>query len=86
MPVVADRFLADEEDGVIDLATGQSVRLTFACALPRADARARAAVCDRLALLRHPLLVPLIDYGCVGPDWFEAHACVPPLRVSGSDA
>lgn len=88
MGLIADRFLADEadEDGAIDLATGQTVRLTLARGLSRAEARARAAVCDRLAGLRHPLLVPLIDYGCSGMEWFEAHACMLPLRVSGADA
>jgi transcriptional regulator with AAA-type ATPase domain/tetratricopeptide (TPR) repeat protein len=86
VPVVADRFLADEEDGVIDLATGESVRLAIAASLPREDARQRSEMCDRLFALRHPLLIPLIDYGGVGGDWFEAHAVVPPLRVSAADA
>jgi DNA-binding NtrC family response regulator len=43
--------------------------------------RDRAALCDRLALLRHPLMVPLVDYGMSGRDWFEAHAVVDPLRL-----
>jgi hypothetical protein len=86
VPLVADRFLADEEDGVIDLATGEPVRLTIASSLPREDRRQRAEMCDRLSALRHPLLVPLVDYGTAGASWFEAHALVPPLHVSGADA
>src|SRR5690242_2742776 len=70
MPVIAERFLADE-DGVVDLATGESIRLTIdrveSCTPTRADA------CDALFGLRHPLLLPLVDYGVVGAHWFEAH-------------
>jgi tetratricopeptide (TPR) repeat protein len=86
VPLVADRFLVDAEEDVIDLATGESVRLTMTASLSREAARQRAAMCDQLSVLRHPLLVPLVDYGCVGRDWFEAHAIVPPLCVRGADA
>ena len=86
MPLVAHRFLVDEEDGVIDLATGAAVRLTVTASLSREAVRQRAAMCDQLSVLRHPLLVPLLDYGSVGRDWFEAHALLPPLRVVGIDA
>jgi len=30
--------------------------------------------------------VPLVDYGAYRDGWFEAHASLPPLRVSGADA
>ena len=86
MTLVADRFVVHEQDCVTDLATGETVRLTIARALSRADAEARAAICDRLAGLSHPLLVPLVDYGSVGRDWFEAHSVIPALRVSDLDA
>jgi DNA-binding NtrC family response regulator/tetratricopeptide (TPR) repeat protein len=86
MTLVADRFLVDEEEGILDLATGETVRLTIAPALSRTERAARSALCDRLCLVRHPLLIPLIDYGGEGPDFFEAHSCLPPLRVSGADA
>jgi len=36
--------------------------------------------------LRHPLLVPLIDYGIARDRWFEAHAPSPPLRASAPEA
>ncbi|HYT77330.1 MAG TPA: hypothetical protein VEL79_21420, partial [Vicinamibacterales bacterium] len=85
MTIVADRFLVDDEE-VVDLATGEVVRLSTAPPLSRPEAQARGALCDRVAALRHPLLVPLVDYGLHAGGWFEAHACVPPLRVSGPDA
>ncbi len=80
MTIVADRFLVDDEE-VVDLATGEVVRLSTAPPLSRPEAQARGALCDRVAALRHPLLVPLVDYGLHAGGWFEAHACVPPLRV-----
>src|SRR4029077_19087430 len=85
MPLIADRFLRRDEDGeVVDLATGEAVRL--AVESPTAGCRERGAGCDRLARVRHPLLLPLVDYGMHGPRWFEAHARLPPLRVSGAHA
>src|ERR1051326_6808804 len=86
MPIIANRFLVDDRHGAIDLATGETVRMTVDTSRARAEASERAAMCDRLAALRHPLLVPLVDYGCAGEDWFEAHAVVSALRVSGADA
>ena len=79
MPLIAERFLADE-DGVVDLATGESIRLTIDRVERRASTRADA--CDVLFGLRHPLLFPLVDYGVVGEHWFEAHAHLPALRVA----
>ena len=82
MPLIADRFLA-EDDEVVDLATGETVRLSIE-AVPRT--RGRAALCDRLFAVRHPLLLPLLDYGACADGWFEAHANLPALRASGIDA
>ena len=82
MPLIADRFLAEDDD-VVDLATGESVRLTIEAA---PGARARTDMCDRLFAVRHPLLRPLIDYGVCASGWFEAHAHLPPLHASGTDA
>lgn len=78
MTLIAERFLADE-DGVVDLATGESVRLTVDRLESRTDGR--AGPCDVLFGLRHPLLLPLVDYGVIGEHWFEAHAHLPALRV-----
>lgn len=83
MPLIAERFLLDDE-GCVDLATGESIRLSVEHAA--ACARDRFAACDRLVLLRHPLLLPLIDYGAVGDFWFEAHANLAALRVPGIQA
>ena len=82
MPLIADRFFrltADSE--IVDLATAEAVRVTIDA--PAANVRHRAAACDRLAGLRHPLLLPLVDYGMYGARWFEAHARLPALRVPG---
>jgi hypothetical protein len=69
----------------MDLATGEVVRLR---SIRRAREAKRAAWtrADRLSSLRHPLLVPLVDYGVTGDNWFEAHACLPALRVSKEQA
>jgi tetratricopeptide (TPR) repeat protein len=84
MPLIADRFLADDDGDVVDLATGDAVRLDVDRA--PSDTRSRAALCDRLASLRHPLLLPIVDYGMWGDRWFEAHARLPPLRASAGRA
>src|SRR5207244_1738419 len=81
---LADRFLLHDEESV-DLATGEVVHLSISAPPSRADAQARGALCDRLAGLRHPLLVPLVDYGLCRGGWFEAHAIMPPLRISAAD-
>lgn len=83
MPLIADRFLA-EDDEVVDLATGETVRLSIDAGAARA--RERVTLCDRLFSVRHPLLLPLVDYGAVGSRWFEAHANLPALRVSSAEA
>src|SRR5262249_23801950 len=86
MALVADRFLTLDACGcdALDLATGDRVRLFVDAHASPADVRARAAVCDRLATLRHPLLLPLLDYGTSGTCWFEAHAPAAPVRLSSS--
>ena len=85
MPLIADRFCRLKEDGeIVDLATAEIVRLTIEP--PTVNTRERAAACDRLAGLRHPLLLPPADYGMHGARWFEAHACLPALRVPGVHA
>src|SRR5258707_10078589 len=82
MPLIADRFFRMKNAGeVVDLATSEVVRLTLEPS--SANTRERAAVCDRLAGLRHPLLLPLVDYGMHGSRWFEAHARLPALQVPG---
>src|SRR5437867_10027436 len=82
MPLIADRFLRLKDGGeVVDLATAEVVRLTIESG--EVNTRQRAAACDRLSGLRHPLLLPLVDYGMHGPRWFEAHARLPALRVPG---
>ncbi len=83
MPLIAERFLMDDE-GAVDLATGESIRLSIDRAA--VCGRDRVSVCDRLFGLRHPLLLPLVDYGAFGEHWFEAHANLPALRVPGTHA
>src|SRR4029453_7912454 len=80
MPLIADRFFRLNEDSeIVDLATAEAVRVTIEP--PPAHIRDRARTCDRLAAVRHPLLLPLIDYGMHGGRWYEAHARLPALRV-----
>jgi DNA-binding NtrC family response regulator len=83
MALIADRFLIDEDDAV-DLATGEGVRLSIEPG--SAGSRERAAACDRLIGVRHPLLFPLLDYGTFGDRWFEAHAAQSALQVSSGHA
>jgi predicted ATP-dependent protease len=76
MPLIASRFLAEKDD-VVDLATGERVRLIVEQGVSRAGISDRLHRCDRLVLLRHPLLAPLIDYGFDGARWFEAYETCP---------
>ena len=85
MPLIADRFFRMKDGGeVVDLATAEIVRLTVESGV--VNTRERAAACDRLSGLRHPLLLPLVDYGMHGARWFEAHARLPALGVPGVHA
>ncbi|HEX5475409.1 MAG TPA: sigma 54-interacting transcriptional regulator [Vicinamibacterales bacterium] len=79
MRVFARRFLIDS-DVAVDLATGAAVRLWLLDAGARDD-RSRAAACDAVALLRHPLLLPPIDYGSEEGRWFEAYPAWPAVRA-----
>src|SRR4051812_1454706 len=83
MRLCADRFLVDQET-TLDLASGERVRLAIDEAPTRALIREREAVCSELAGIRHPLLVPIVDFGLAGGHWFEAHAHVAPLRSAGN--
>ncbi|HEY2435122.1 MAG TPA: sigma 54-interacting transcriptional regulator [Vicinamibacterales bacterium] len=83
MQLVAERFLPLADGvGAVDLATNDRVRMSVDVAVSAADIARRTAVCDRLAALRHPLLVPLLDYGADRRRWFEAHAIVEPVRMT----
>src|SRR3982750_1894524 len=79
MRLCADRFLVDDEP-TLDLASGGRGRLAIDEAPTRAVIRDREAECSDLAGIRHPLLVPIVDFGLAGGHWFEAHAHVTPLR------
>ena len=80
MRVFGDRFLLDDGEAV-DLATGELVRLTFERHPAARTIAERTHLCDVVSMLRHPLLVPLLDYGTTEDGWFEAHAVRPPLRT-----
>ena len=85
MELLADRFRVD--DGrVVDLTTGALVGFNLDGPIRRAEAHARTALCDRLASIQHPLLLPMVDYGLWRDRWFEAHAVMPPLRAPGGAA
>jgi DNA-binding NtrC family response regulator/tetratricopeptide (TPR) repeat protein len=81
MQLFADRFLIDAT-GTVDLATGELIRLTIEHAPDRQTTQSRTALCDLLSGVRHPLLLPLVDYGIAHDRWFEAHQPLPPLRAS----
>ena len=83
MRLFGDRFLIDDENAV-DLATAERVRLTIDEAPARAVIRDRETVCSGLAGIRHPLLIPIVDFGLAEGQWFEAHTPTTALR-SGRD-
>src|SRR5204863_2001705 len=80
----AQRFLCDER-ATIDLATGEPVQISVA-ELGASAERERAALCSAVADLRHPLLLPLLDYGIAHGRWFEARPGLPRLRASPMQA
>jgi DNA-binding NtrC family response regulator len=83
MQLLADRFLSPDDLGEArDLATSEPVGLFVDAHADRAEIARRTAMCDRLSSLRHPLLVPLLDYGMHGRVWFEAHAPANPVRMT----
>src|SRR5262245_6158001 len=85
MRLFADRFLVDHESA-FDLASGARVRLTIDKAIVRTLVRDREALCSDLAGIRHPLLLPIVDFGLAEGSWFEAHAAIAPLRSARQDA
>jgi DNA-binding NtrC family response regulator/tetratricopeptide (TPR) repeat protein len=76
MQLLADRFVVDEEQPAIDLATGDRVLLTITSAGGPSDQRRWALRCDVLQKLHHPSIARLIDYGPIGESRrFEAWRC-----------
>ena len=81
--LLADRFL-HRERAWFDIATGERVSVVVHEAGPRRAQIAWAERCAMLAMLRHPLLLPLVDYGAAGPTTlFEAFGMRPPLAATG---
>ena len=77
--LLADRFL-HREDGWFDTATAERVSVVVRPAGPRHAQIEWAERCAMLAVLRHPLLLPLIDYGAASDTTiFEAFALQSPL-------
>jgi DNA-binding NtrC family response regulator/tetratricopeptide (TPR) repeat protein len=77
--LLADRFL-HREDGWFDTATAERVSVVVRPAGPRHAQIEWAERCAMLAVLRHPLLLPLIDYGAATDTTiFEAFAMQSPL-------
>ena len=82
--LLADRFLR-REDGWFDIATAERVSVVVRPAGPRHAQIEWAERCAMLAVLRHPLLLPLIDYGAASStEIFEAFALQPPLAGTGA--
>jgi DNA-binding NtrC family response regulator len=76
MRLVADRFLEDDDGRAFDLATGERVVLTIDAAGDAPSQRRWAIRCDALQKLHHRRIVPLVDFGAVGPSSrFEAWRC-----------
>ena len=76
MPLLADRFVVDEDQRPLDLATGDRVVLTISSAGAETEERQWALRCDGLQKLHHPSIARLIDYGVVGESKrFEAWRC-----------
>jgi DNA-binding NtrC family response regulator len=87
MPLLADRFVVDEDRRPLDLATGDGVVLTISSAGAETDARRWALRCDALQKLHHPSIARLIDYGVVGESKrFEAWRCDERWRGPATEA
>jgi DNA-binding NtrC family response regulator len=80
----ADRFMRVGASW-IDIATGAAVRVFVAPAGGGSAVFAWTDMCATLALLRHPLLNQLMDYGSSDAhDRFEAYSVGPPVRIGTS--
>ncbi len=79
--LLADRFF-HREDGWFDIATAERVAVVVHQAGSRRAQIEWAERCAMLAMLRHPLLRPLVDYGAASATTlFEAYAMQPPLEA-----
>jgi DNA-binding NtrC family response regulator/tetratricopeptide (TPR) repeat protein len=86
VPILVDRFVANGA-AWIDLATGGAVRIRSVSFGDRHAQFAWADTCATHARLRHPMLLPLLDYGALDRSRaFEAYGVLPPLRPSGAGA
>ena len=82
--LLADRFLPCGA-AWIDLATGATVRIRLAEGRSRGDMIAWNDWCATLAVLRHPALNVLVDYGHADATrTFEAYSVSPPLAAPGT--
>jgi DNA-binding NtrC family response regulator len=80
--LLADRFIRSL-DGWFDIATATRVEIRIREAGPLRAQIAWAETCAMLAVLRHPLFHPLIDYGVAGPTTlFEAYRALGGLEAS----
>src|ERR1700730_18393747 len=87
MPLLADRFVVDEDQRPLDLATGDRVVLMITSAGAEAEERRWALRGDGLQKLHHPSIARLIDYGVVGESKrFEAWRCDQRWRGPASEA
>ena len=82
--LLADRFI-NNEGAWFDAATTERVVVVVrevGRGREQAEWEERMAA---LTALRHPLFLPLVDYGCLGArGWFEAFAALPPLKGSAA--
>ena len=87
MRLLADRFLINGDDPVIDLATGASVVITTAAAGSSQEQLQWTLRCDRWRTLQHRAIAPLLDFGLSGErDRFEAWQCGPAWDGAASEA
>src|SRR5471030_1292522 len=79
MQLVADRFAAEDDGRVVDLATGALVTVAVGSAGGVAEQLRWVVRCDQLRTLHHPSIAPLVDFGLLGEtSRFEAWGCGPP--------
>jgi DNA-binding NtrC family response regulator/tetratricopeptide (TPR) repeat protein len=87
MRLLADRFLINGNDPVIDLATGASVVIIEAAAGSAPEQLQWTLRCDRWRTLQHRAIAPLLDFGLSGErDRFEAWQCGPAWDGAVSEA